>query len=574
MRKTRTLTSARVALLWLLMSCSGHSEDSPTGPVQPTQPAPVATVSLVGLVPLQVGQTVQLTAILRDASENVLYGRLVSWSSSLPSVATVSDSGLLTGIAPGSTTITASIEGKSGTGSVIVANTVVATVSLGYSRITMALREVLPVLVTARDSAGKVIPGKTSTLKSSDPAVVAINADGSLLAQSTGSATVTGSIDGISVSVPVTAIAFASITALSNDVCALTSTGVMYCAGAQFGSGARPVAPEIHWVQVVESGSDDGAHLCGVTTQGSVMCWGANAYGELGVGDLLSHNEPTLAPIPESVTQVTTGAQHTCALTVGGSIYCWGDNSFGQVGDGSTTRKTTAVRVASDEKFTQVAAAGNHTCGLTDGGAILCWGENGVGQLGRGTWSTTDPFPTPAPVKSDLRFKSISSYTSHPCALAVNGAAYCWGGNTVFQTGQSTTEVCYSDHPCVTVPSPVTGGLTFDIVVSSDFGACGLTSAGTAHCWGMDAQSMLGAAPGSVPLCPVTGAVAGCTSNPLPGPVDFKTLTAGLRNYCGMRFDGGAYCWGGNRYGQMGAPTPEESAIPIAFAIAPDVSPP
>ncbi len=82
---------------------------------------PVASVSVTpASATLQVGQTVQLTATPRDSNGNALSGRVVTWSSSTPSVATVSGGGLVTGVAAGSSTITAASEGKSGTASVAV----------------------------------------------------------------------------------------------------------------------------------------------------------------------------------------------------------------------------------------------------------------------------------------------------------------------------------------------------------------------------------------------------------------------------------------------------------------------
>ena len=579
MRNARSFAAGLAAAMSLLEGCGGQSADGPTGPVQPVpvqpvpaQPVPVATVTVSGLVPLKVGETVQLSAVPHDASGNVLSGRTVSWNSTVPSVASVSEAGLVAGVSPGAAIITATIEGKSASGSISIRSPAgIATLSLGYSRLTMALREVLTLESTARDSSGSIMVGVVPTWSSSDPAVLAVQSDGSLLAKATGSATISASIDGVTASATVAVISFASIFALANDVCALTSAGVMYCAGQQFGPRGRLVAADFRWTQVAENVNDGGTHTCGVTTQAKVMCWGSNVYGELGVGDLVKRDQPVVVQIPESATHVSAGIGHTCALTVSGNAYCWGDNSFGQLGDESTRSSSVPVRAATNEKFSGIAAAGNHTCGLTGGGSILCWGENGVGQLGRGTWSTTDAFPTPAPVKSGVRFTSISSYTSHPCALA-GGAAYCWGGNTVFQTGQSTPEQCYSEHPCVTVPGAVSGGLTFDVVTSSDFGACGLTHSGAVYCWGMDAQSMLGSA--SVPACPVTGATGGCTSTPLAGPIGFKTLTGGLRNYCGIRSDGGAYCWGGNRFGQLGVASPDQTSIPLPFTIDPGVTPP
>src|SRR5207302_3427138 len=85
--------------------------------VSTAAPASVASVTVTpSPVSLAVGSTQQLTATLRDASGNVLTGRVVSWSSSNLPAATVSTNGLVTGAAGGSATITATSEGKQGTG--------------------------------------------------------------------------------------------------------------------------------------------------------------------------------------------------------------------------------------------------------------------------------------------------------------------------------------------------------------------------------------------------------------------------------------------------------------------------
>ena len=82
---------------------------------------PVASVTVSpATASIQVGQTVQLTATPRDASGNPLSGRAIAWASSAPGVATVSGTGLVTGVAAGSATITATSEGQSGTATVTV----------------------------------------------------------------------------------------------------------------------------------------------------------------------------------------------------------------------------------------------------------------------------------------------------------------------------------------------------------------------------------------------------------------------------------------------------------------------
>jgi uncharacterized protein YjdB len=93
--------------------------------VQSTPPPPPAPVASVAVAPssatINAGATAQLSATLRDASNNVLTGRSVAWTTSNDAVATVSGSGLVTGVAAGSATITATSEGKSGSASITVA---------------------------------------------------------------------------------------------------------------------------------------------------------------------------------------------------------------------------------------------------------------------------------------------------------------------------------------------------------------------------------------------------------------------------------------------------------------------
>jgi hypothetical protein len=88
----------------------------------PTEPIAIATVAVTPTAQtIFVGGTQQMTATLRDASSNTLTGRTVSWSTSANGIATVSGTGLVTGVAPGIATITATSEGKSANTTVTVA---------------------------------------------------------------------------------------------------------------------------------------------------------------------------------------------------------------------------------------------------------------------------------------------------------------------------------------------------------------------------------------------------------------------------------------------------------------------
>jgi len=92
-----------------------------TGSTATAGSALVASVSLApGTASLLVGGTQQLVATLKDANGNVLTGRAIWWTSSTPAVATVGGTGLVRAIAPGSATITAAGDGKSGTATITV----------------------------------------------------------------------------------------------------------------------------------------------------------------------------------------------------------------------------------------------------------------------------------------------------------------------------------------------------------------------------------------------------------------------------------------------------------------------
>src|SRR5207247_8917351 len=80
-----------------------------------------------------IGQTVQLTATPKDANGNVLTGRVVTWASNNTAVATVGSTGLVSGVAQGQATITATSEGKTGTAAMTVVRLVFAPVSAGVT---------------------------------------------------------------------------------------------------------------------------------------------------------------------------------------------------------------------------------------------------------------------------------------------------------------------------------------------------------------------------------------------------------------------------------------------------------
>jgi hypothetical protein len=97
---------------------------------------------------------------------------------------------------------------------------------------------------------------------------------------------------------------------------------------------------------------------------------------------------------------------------------------------------------------------------------------------------------------SSVVFTSVAAGGAHTCALATTGAAYCWGraegGQLVVPTPSTMCATDGGDRACIKVPVPVGGGLIFSRLVAGGAHTCGLTSDGTAYCWGSNASGQLG----------------------------------------------------------------------------------
>jgi hypothetical protein len=115
MRRTIALRLAALVMgVGVAIGCSNDSSGAPA-------PTPVARVTVtLAMTSLATGSTTQATAVTADSLGTALTGRTVTWSSSAPTVATISSSGLVTAVAPGTASITATSEGKSGFATVTV----------------------------------------------------------------------------------------------------------------------------------------------------------------------------------------------------------------------------------------------------------------------------------------------------------------------------------------------------------------------------------------------------------------------------------------------------------------------
>jgi len=171
-------------------------------------PPPVSTVTVLGLSGnLQVGQGAQLTATARDAKGNTLAGKKATWSTSSAAIATVSSTGLVTGVAAGTTTVTATIDGKTGSVSVTVVPPPIASISVSLASANIQAGQTTQATAVARDAANNVLTGRTVTWSSSNPTVASVSNTGLVTGLTGGTATIVATAEGQSGSAQLTVTA-------------------------------------------------------------------------------------------------------------------------------------------------------------------------------------------------------------------------------------------------------------------------------------------------------------------------------------------------------------------------------
>ncbi len=160
--------------------------------------AGVASVAIAGLTrAVAVGEQVPLSFRTLDAAGNALVARTVTWSSSVPTVATVNADGVVAGIAPGAAVITATSEGRTATVNVAVeALAPVNTVTLTPTTQTLAAGSTQQLAATLRDANNNVLANRPITWASSSASTGAVSSTGLVSALLPGTFTVTATSEG------------------------------------------------------------------------------------------------------------------------------------------------------------------------------------------------------------------------------------------------------------------------------------------------------------------------------------------------------------------------------------------
>jgi alpha-tubulin suppressor-like RCC1 family protein len=264
--------------------------------------------------------------------------------------------------------------------------------------------------------------------------------------------------------------------------------------------------------------SAGGSHSLGIK-DGDLYAWGNNTSGQLGTNDLLRRTEPTLID-SEGWSMVSAGEAHSLGIK-DGNLYAWGLNSFGQLGTGDFIQRTQPTFISSG--WSMVSAGADYSLGIQLD-SLYAWGTNGSGQLGTGDTISRN---TPTLISSD--WSMVSAGGTHSLGIK-EGNLYAWGLNSFGQLGTG-------DFIQRTQPTLINQD---DWLIISAGGSHSLgIKDGDLYAWGTNGSGQLG-----------TGDFIQRTQ-PTFISGNWAMISAGFSHSLGIK-EGNLYAWGLNSFGQLG----------------------
>ena len=126
----------------------------------------------------------------------------------------------------------------------------------------------------------------------------------------------------------------------------------------QLGDGtltSRSTPAQVNKLVSIVAISASRGHAAALRSDGTVWTWGFNLYGSLGDGTTVSRTTPVQVIGLTGINAISVGGRgansfggttgHSLALKTDGTVLAWGNNGFGQLGDGSLSSQTKPIVV-------------------------------------------------------------------------------------------------------------------------------------------------------------------------------------------------------------------------------------
>jgi alpha-tubulin suppressor-like RCC1 family protein len=182
-----------------------------------------------------------------------------------------------------------------------------------------------------------------------------------------------------------------------------------------------------------------GNHNLALCSDGTLVAWGLNYYGQLGDGTTVEQPRPRQIPGLSGVKSLAASRSSSYAVKTDGTVVAWGANDLGQLGDGTTTERTAPMAVVGLFDVVEIAAGQQHVLTRKNDGTVWgwSWGDN-AGELGN---TPGEMPPKAAQIAALSGIGSIAAGDSTSAFIRDDGQVLMGGRNYIGQQGDGTFTV-------------------------------------------------------------------------------------------------------------------------------------
>jgi len=276
-----------------------------------------------------------------------------------------------------------------------------------------------------------------------------------------------------------------------------------------------------------------------IKANGDLYGWGANYYGEQGIGNNTDLSVPTL--IQQNVKAFSAGYYHTLIVKTDGTLWGAGYNDWSGLGVGTSvfSYNTFQQEATKATNWASVTATYYNSFAIKTNGTLWSAGTNIEGQTGLGTPASlganeTDTFTQ---VGTDTNWKAVAGGVYHTLGLKTNGELWSWGHNNNGRLGLGTTGgIQYTPQQ---IP-----GTTWASIGATNEASSALKADGSLWTWGYNAYGKLG--------------IGTTTDVNIPTKVGTENtwvsipVRSGEASSAGIKSDKTNWTWGWDGYWQLG----------------------